>query len=114
MPEHTPPEATLVPAVQAVVDAINTGDTDAFVAAFTPDGEVDDWGRVLRGHGGVRSWAHTDAIGQAAQMGVLSATTDGDVHHLRFTWSSNRFNGESEAYVTVSDDKVSSFRIPAH
>lgn len=45
-----------VPApVQRVVDAINAADTDAFVAAFTDDGFVDDWGRVLRGPEGVRS-----------------------------------------------------------
>lgn len=34
----------LLPApVQAMIDAINAGDTDAFVAAFTADGFVSDW-----------------------------------------------------------------------
>ena len=107
-------DPVLAPEIRAVVDAINAGDTDAFVAAFTDDGQIDDWGRVLSGSDGVQSWAQTDAIGQAAKIGVLTATVDGAVHHLTFTWSSNRFNGESEAYVTVSDGKVSEFRIPAH
>ena len=55
---------TLPGPVQAVVDAINAADTDAFVAAFTEDGFVSDWGRVLNGADGIRSWADTDAIGQ--------------------------------------------------
>ncbi len=102
------------PAVQAVVDAINAGDTEAFVAAFAPDGRVDDWGRVLSGRDGVRSWAATDAIGQNARMTVTDAATDGDVTELVFDWSSRRFNGSSRAFVTVHDGVVTEFRIPAH
>lgn len=98
--------------VGAVVDAINAGDTDAFVAAFTPDGEVDDWGRVLTGSDGVRSWAESDAIGMEAQMTVLGAETDGDTTTVEFAWSSRKFNGTSTAIVTVDDGLVSSFRIP--
>ena len=104
----------LNPAVAAVVDAINDGDEEAFVAAFTDDGQVDDWGRVLPGPDGARSCARTDAIGMGARMGVLEATERDDVTELRFTWSSRRFNGESRAFVTVRDGKVSEFRIPAH
>lgn len=104
----------LNPAVTAVVDAINAADEEAFVGAFTADGQVDDWGRVLTGPDGVRSWARTDAIGVGATMGVLEATERGDVTELRFTWESRRFNGESRAFVTVRDNLVSEFRIPAH
>ncbi len=107
--------AAAVPApVQALVDAINAGDTEAFVAAFTDDGYVDDWGRVLRGRDGVRSWAATDAIGQGAQITVLQASTDGDVTDIHFDWRSRRFSGESDAIVTVDGDLVASFRIPPH
>lgn len=101
-------------AVTAVVDAINAGDEDAFVAAFTADGKVDDWGRVLTGAAGVRSWAQTDAIGMDAKMGILEATERGDVTEIRFSWESRRFNGESRAFVTVRDGLVSEFRIPSH
>lgn len=100
--------------VQAVVDAINTGDTEAFVAAFAEDGYVDDWGRVLSGPDGVRGWAQTDAIGMDAQMKVLEASIDGDTTTIRFDWTSQRFNGTSTAIVTVRDDLVASFQIPPH
>ncbi len=99
---------------QEMVDAINGGDTEGFVAAFTPDGYVDDWGRVLRGPDGIRSWADTDAIGMAAQMTVLSAENDGDTTTVHFGWQSQRFNGESDGIFVVDGDKLASFTIPPH
>lgn len=98
--------------VQAVVDAINAADTDAFVAAFTTDGSIDDWGRILRGADGIRSWAQTDAIGAGAQMTILTAETDGNTTRIRFGWQSRVFNGESDGIFTVDGDKVSRFTIP--
>ena len=56
-------EMKMPAAVQRMIDAINDGDSDAFVAAFTADGTIDDWGRVLSGEQGLRQWARTDAIG---------------------------------------------------
>ena len=104
-----------VPApVQALVDAINSGDEQAFVEAFAEDGSVDDWGRVLEGREGVSSWSQSDAIGQSAQMVIKDATTEGDTTELFFDWRSNRFNGTSRAFVTVEGDKVKTFRIPSH
>lgn len=105
---------TLPAPVQALIDSINDGDTEAFVATFTADSYVDDWGRVLRGHEGVRSWAGSDAIGVGAQMRVLSASTEGDVTRVHFGWSSQRFNGESDGIFVVEGDKLASFTIPPH
>ncbi|MCW1250689.1 nuclear transport factor 2 family protein, partial [Acaricomes phytoseiuli] len=59
-------------ALQQAVDAINAADTEKFVSAFAQNGKVNDWGRVLNGHDGVRSWAGSDAIGAKAQMSVTS------------------------------------------
>ncbi len=104
---------TTVPApVQAMVDAINDADTEAFVAAFTADGFVSDWGTVKSGPAGVRSWAGSDAIGAGAKMTVLSAETDGDTSRIRFGWRSSVFNGESDGIFVVSGDKLASFTIP--
>ncbi|MGH3691520.1 MAG: nuclear transport factor 2 family protein, partial [Microbacterium sp.] len=98
--------------VQAMVDAINAADTEAFVDAFTPDGFVSDWGAVKAGPDGVRGWAGSDAIGAGAQMTVLSAATDGDTTRIRFGWSSRVFNGESDGIFVVEGDKLASFTIP--
>ncbi|GAA5149105.1 hypothetical protein GCM10025768_11790 [Microbacterium pseudoresistens] len=105
---HTP-----VPApVQAMIDAINDADTDAFVAAFRDDGFVDDWGRVLRGPEGVRSWADSDAIGAGARMTVLAVATEGDTTRVHFDWRSSVFNGESDGIFVVAGEKLASFTIP--
>lgn len=98
--------------VQAFVDAINNADTDAFVALFIADGLIDDWGRKLHGHDGVRSWANSDAIGAGAKMIILSAETDGDTTRVRFTWSSSVFNGQSDGVFVLDGDKIASFSIP--
>lgn len=104
---------TTVPApVQALVDAINAADTEAFVGAFTPDGFVSDWGTVKAGPSGVRAWAGSDAIGAGAQMTVLSASTDGATTRIRFGWTSRVFTGESEGIFVVREGKLSSFTIP--
>ncbi len=84
------------------------------MAAFAAFGRVDDWGRSLSGSDEVRSWADTDAIGQSARMDVTTAAAEGEVTSLEFGWSSNRFNGESTAYVSVRDDLVAELRIPPH
>ncbi|PRB08366.1 nuclear transport factor 2 family protein [Microbacterium sp. MYb64] len=99
-------------AVQRMVDAINDADTEAFVAAFTPDGFVSDWGTVKAGPEGVRAWAGSDAIGAGARMTVLSADTDGDTTRIRFGWRSSVFNGESDGIFVVSDGLLASFTIP--
>jgi hypothetical protein len=99
-------------AVQRMVDAINDADTEAFVAAFTPDGFVSDWGTVKAGPEGVRAWAGSDAIGAGARMTVLSADSDGDTTRIRFGWRSSVFNGESDGIFVVSDGLLASFTIP--
>ena len=105
--------STQVPApVQAMVDAINDADTEAFVAAFAPDGFVSDWGTVKAGPDGVRSWADSDAIGAGARMTVLSSDTEGDTTRIRFGWSSRVFNGESDGIFVVAGDRLASFTIP--
>lgn len=105
-------DITLPAPAQAMVDAINAADTDAFVAAFAPDGFVSDWGTVKAGADGIRSWAGSDAIGAGARMTVLSAETDGDTTRIRFGWSSRVFNGESDGVFVVADGVLASFTIP--
>ncbi|MDQ0645193.1 nuclear transport factor 2 family protein [Microbacterium murale] len=105
-------EITLPAPVQALVESINNADTEAFVAAFTPEGFVSDWGTVKAGPEGVRGWAESDAIGAGAKMTVLSADTSGDTTRIRFGWSSRVFNGESDGIFVVDGDKLASFTIP--
>lgn len=107
-------ELSLPAPVRALVEAINAGDTDAFVAIFADDGFIDDWGNVRSGSEGVRSWADTDAIGVGARMTVLTAVTVGDMTRVRFSWESRKFTGESTGLFVTDGDRLSSFTIPPH
>ncbi len=104
-------EIKMPAAVQRVVDAINDGDSDAFVAAFTTDGTINDWGRVLAGEAGLRQWARTDAIGANAEMTVITAVTHGTTTRVRFGWSSEVFNGDSSGVFEVDNDLVTNFTL---
>lgn len=99
-------------AVSAFTEAINSADTDAFVALFEPNGLVSDWGTEYRGHDGVRKWAGSDAIGAGAKMTVLSAETEAETTTIRFGWRSRVFNGESTGIFVLAGPLISSFTIP--
>jgi hypothetical protein len=56
--------------VQALLDAANRGDRAGFLAAFTPDGVVDDWGREFHGAEEIGRWSDGEFIGVAVELTV--------------------------------------------
>ena len=54
--------------VQAVFDATNAEDTDAFLDSFTADGVVDDWGREFHGREAIKGWSDGENIGVRARL----------------------------------------------
>jgi len=104
---------TVPAAIQAFVDATNAGDSDAFVAAFTPDATLDDWGRSFSGRDGVRSWDGTDNIGVQSHFKLLHVTAgsgDGEyVANLRV--SGNGYNGTGPMTFRLRDGLIGDLRI---
>ncbi len=100
--------------VQSLVDAINAGDTEAFVDSFIEVGFINDWGRVLSRADGIRSWAETDAIGKNARIEILTASVDGDTVTTEFDWASDRFTGQSTGIFVIDGERLASFTIPPH
>ncbi|MEV4294101.1 nuclear transport factor 2 family protein [Microbispora rosea] len=99
--------------IVAFLDATNAADPDAFVAAFTEDAFLDDWGRQYRGHEGVRDWDRTDNIGVQSRI-ALTALTSGsepDTFIGTVAVSGNRFNGTGTMTFTLRDDRISSLVI---
>ncbi|MFC0430348.1 TetR/AcrR family transcriptional regulator C-terminal ligand-binding domain-containing protein [Kutzneria buriramensis] len=100
-------------AIQAFVDATNSADTEAFVAAFTEDAFLDDWGRQFHGHDGVASWNKTDNIGVRAHFEIESIEPGGEPDSYTVTMKvrSHRFNGTGPMAIKVRGDKIASLVI---
>jgi hypothetical protein len=49
--------------VAALIEAANSGDTEAFLASLTEGAVVDNWGREYRGGDAIRGWSDSEFIG---------------------------------------------------
>ena len=99
-----------VPApVQAFVDATNAGDSAAFVAAFTEDAFLSDWGKEFRGHDGIASWDASDNIGRRAHFDVLGVKPGATQQEVVATVmvTGGGFNGTSDLTFTLRGDAIS-------
>jgi hypothetical protein len=105
--------AALPPPVQRVLTAIDEQDNDAFVAAFAPDGFVDDWGRVFRGPDRIRSWSDNDLIGKRATFTNTVVSTPGNPLTIATQVGGDGFNGPSHFTFEVSGDLIASMTITA-
>lgn len=86
----------------------NAGDSDAFVALFSEDGTLDDWGRISHGHENVRQWDRTDNIGKRSRFELVSIVEESlpetYLVHLRVT--GHGFNGVSPFRFTLRGNLI--------
>ena len=106
MPDLPPPVARLV-------DAANANDTDAFLAALTPDGVVDDWGREFRGPDAVRGWSDAEFIGVRVSLDVTEVEEREGAVTVTAQVGGDGFNGPSHFTFDVAGDRVSRMTIRA-
>ncbi|MGN6128536.1 MAG: nuclear transport factor 2 family protein [Humibacter sp.] len=95
-------------AIRTFIEATNRGDTDAFVAAFTTDAHLDDWGRGFDGHAGIRSWNRTDNIGKHARFDLVD-TAPGDTpdsYVVTLTVSGGGYNGTGPMRFELRDGLI--------
>ena len=100
-------------AIQTFVDATNRGDSDSFVAAFTADAHLDDWGRSFHGHDGVRAWDSTDNIGVQSHFDLLDVTAGAgdDEYVATLRVSGNGYNGTGPMLFRLRDGLIADLRI---
>lgn len=108
MPPAMPPE------VRTLIDAANSGDTDAFLACFTPHlGFVDHWGRKFYGSESIRGWSDADFIGKHVTLKVVHFYAHGVEVVVIATVESDEFNGPGTFTFRVDKSQVIEMRITA-
>ena len=98
-------------AVRTLLAAANDTDTDAFLAAFTEDGVVDDWGREFRGAGSIRGWSDEEFIGKRVSLDVTEVVDTDGATVVTATVGGNGFNGPSHFSFVVDGDLVARMTI---
>ena len=99
--------------IRRFVEATNRGDTEGFVAAFTSDAHLDDWGRTFDGHDGVRSWDRTDNIGVQAHFELqdVEAGSGADEYVATIKVTGNGYNGTGPMTFVVRGELIAELRI---
>lgn len=98
-------------AVQRMIDATNSGDREAFVAAFTDDAFLQDWGRTFHGHDGVATWDESDNIGRNAHFEAIGTRQEGGRYVVTLVVTGGGFNGTSDIVFEVDGDRIRSMVI---
>lgn len=103
----------LPPPIREFIDATNSGDTERFVAAFTEDAYLNDWGREFHGPSGVRDWDRTDNIGKHANFEVLDIASGQGAGSYVITVkvTGNGYNGTSPLNFVLRDGRIANLRI---
>ena len=100
--------------VAALVDAVNRGDTDAFLALFPADGRVDDWGRTFDGHAAIRQWSEREFTGAAGTLTPTKITRTGETVTVDAGWKSRFYRGDSRFVFVIRDGLLREMRIVSH
>jgi hypothetical protein len=99
--------------VAAALEAANANDTAAFLACFTPDGVVDDWGREFRGPDEIRVWSDREFIGVHVSLDVTDVEQEDGATTVTATVGGEGFNGPSHFTFIVDGDRVARMTIRA-
>ncbi len=105
------PAAPVAPATpstgaQSYVDAVNREDLDALVAAFSPDGEIIDISRRVRGADAIRRWADSEVIGGTLRVESVTPLSP-DTQRLRVHWAPAGSGGWAADYTfSTLDDRI--------
>ncbi len=99
--------------VARLLQAANDNDIDAFLAGFTADGVVDDWGREFAGADAIRSWSDNEFIGKRVSLDVRNVEQDGATTVVTAEVGGDGFNGPSHFSFAVEGDRVARMAIRA-
>jgi hypothetical protein len=98
-------------AVVTLLDAANHHDTEAFLASFTQDGVVDDWGREFAGATSIRSWSDREFIGASVSLTVTRVSTTDERTTVSADVGGDGYTGPSHFIFEIRGDRVARMTI---
>jgi rhomboid protease GluP len=90
--------------VRAMIEATNSGDTEALVAAFAHDALLVDWGREFAGREAIARWNVGENIGH--HLMVTGVTRDGDATVVAVDVTGTGFNGPGTLTFRTRDGRI--------
>jgi hypothetical protein len=104
---------TLPEPVDRLLRAANANDTDMFLATFTENGVVDDWGREFTGRAAIQGWSDREFIGQNVGLNITGVTCAGETTTVTADVSGDGFNGPSHFSFEIDGTQVARMTIRA-
>jgi hypothetical protein len=99
--------------VDRLLRAANANDTDAFLATFTDNAVVDDWGREFTGQAAIREWSDREFIGQHVTLNITQITCVGEATVVTADVGGDGFNGPSHFSFQLDGDQIARMTIRA-
>jgi hypothetical protein len=94
------------------VNAINRGDTPAFLDFFTADGVVDDWHRRFEGRTAIQQWSDAETIGAHGTLTITEVISADATEIVADTfWRSEAFSGPGRFRFTLEAGKIKELKI---
>lgn len=106
------PDLTLPTAIATFISATNAADSDQFVAQFTTDAVLNDWGTEYHGPTEIAKWNQTDNIGKQSHFELQDFTQDNaTTWTVQLVVTGQGFNGTSPFRMTLKDDLLANVTI---
>jgi len=98
-------------AVARLVEAANHHDPEAFLASFTQDGVVDDWGREFTGAESIRGWSDREFIGANVSLTITRVSATDERATVSADVGGDGYNGPGHFIFELRGDRVARMTI---
>ncbi len=88
-------------------EATNTSDRERFLAAFSDNAVLDDWGSEFVGKDGIEGWNETDNMGVSSHIGVTGFSVDGSAYVVSIQVTGDGYNGGGAMTFHLDGDLIS-------
>ena len=88
-------------------EATNTTDRARFLAAFSDDAVLDDWGHQYVGRDAIRGWNETDNMGVSSHFDVLGHKIEDGAYVVSIEVRGDGYNGGGAMTFRLDGDLIS-------